>query len=615
MNRFLVMILCFPLLIFASAVSDNRGRVEFSYFCPEGACVTLHGSFNNWHEVPMKRDSEGWHRTRLYLPPGEYEYHFMVNSIFRRLDPDNPSESGGNSLLSLQFGSMMDYKDNLLTVGLFVNLQPSVQFEDFIVLEKFLRELKRLKVPVNITFNSVYLDHLKKNGELASWLSKDDRFYFYGTAGTRSFLPVLRNRKLKETEMEDWKKDFTRVFRVPPVIFAAPYLGVDEEVLELALEKGYRSVVLEKRDEYYPYTVDGLDLVIYPALSVMDKTWKLYKGDLAGECESFLRSATDKGFCYPFLALYIELGNEEDLSFIETLVERLERLKKMEFLRFAAFPEYYPEILITRPRSILKNLVRPEHYRFSSSMIDRFYTDKLAYWMKYLQYNYPGRVTNDDRGPFLDRIMENWFLREEHYFFEVMERLNREYYSLQAVKPYTGVRQFDGKHFVFLENDDMLLSFDVSTGKLVEVHMKPDGRTLFDFDPDRLCVTFLGRQTIEDFDFFERSGNRLTFFKKLDDDLDGFVLQQTYEIFRKGRRVLLTYRVTNSTEITRSMHLRYSGMGASGPASTFSDRFDDGEWQLKVSEFINKGKGYIESRSFTLKPGMRKMLLLEMTVQ
>jgi 1,4-alpha-glucan branching enzyme len=76
--------------------------VRLGVHCPHGCTVCLAGSFNGWQPTELQRDGEERH-IDLSLPPGDYEYLFVVND---RWLPDpacvegRPNPYGGeNSVL------------------------------------------------------------------------------------------------------------------------------------------------------------------------------------------------------------------------------------------------------------------------------------------------------------------------------------------------------------------------------------------------------------------------------------------------------------------------------------------------------------------------------------
>ena len=78
--------------------------VEFGLSKPDAKAVVLAGTFNGWDlkRSPLRRTNTGW-KTTLWLPPGRYEYRFVVDGQWMN-DPQErdsaPNEFGGtNSLL------------------------------------------------------------------------------------------------------------------------------------------------------------------------------------------------------------------------------------------------------------------------------------------------------------------------------------------------------------------------------------------------------------------------------------------------------------------------------------------------------------------------------------
>lgn len=60
---------------------DLRKRTVIACQAPDAAQVLLAGSFNGWkpEATPMKRRADGQWETSLELPPGRYEYKFIVD--------------------------------------------------------------------------------------------------------------------------------------------------------------------------------------------------------------------------------------------------------------------------------------------------------------------------------------------------------------------------------------------------------------------------------------------------------------------------------------------------------------------------------------------------------
>ena len=70
--------------------SVKRRRVVFSYDDTQAQEVAVSGDFNTWHQSshPMKRNKEGRWQKIVMLPPGDYEYKFVVDGHWQT-DPQN----------------------------------------------------------------------------------------------------------------------------------------------------------------------------------------------------------------------------------------------------------------------------------------------------------------------------------------------------------------------------------------------------------------------------------------------------------------------------------------------------------------------------------------------
>ncbi len=72
---------------------DTNGKVTFVYTSRPNQQVSVAGTFNSWDPFmyPMREVEAGRYERTLYLAPGEYVYHFVVNGTPIH-DPGNPSE-------------------------------------------------------------------------------------------------------------------------------------------------------------------------------------------------------------------------------------------------------------------------------------------------------------------------------------------------------------------------------------------------------------------------------------------------------------------------------------------------------------------------------------------
>ena len=78
-------------------MNTRKKRVEFRLFSPGAHEVLLSGDFNAWSDSadPMKKDKNGtWKKIKI-LPPGRYEYKFIVDGVWV-LDPNCPDTVPNN---------------------------------------------------------------------------------------------------------------------------------------------------------------------------------------------------------------------------------------------------------------------------------------------------------------------------------------------------------------------------------------------------------------------------------------------------------------------------------------------------------------------------------------
>lgn len=66
--------------------------VRFVFAAPEATTVTVAGSWNDWKPdaAPMTRGAAGVFYTEVELPPGQYEYLFVVDGQRWTTDPAAP---------------------------------------------------------------------------------------------------------------------------------------------------------------------------------------------------------------------------------------------------------------------------------------------------------------------------------------------------------------------------------------------------------------------------------------------------------------------------------------------------------------------------------------------
>jgi 5'-AMP-activated protein kinase regulatory beta subunit len=68
----------------------KRRRATFSFESSDAKEVILMGDFNNWskNKHPMKNNGNGMWNKSVMIPPGRYEYKFLVDRQWKE-DPQN----------------------------------------------------------------------------------------------------------------------------------------------------------------------------------------------------------------------------------------------------------------------------------------------------------------------------------------------------------------------------------------------------------------------------------------------------------------------------------------------------------------------------------------------
>lgn len=91
-----------------TSASAGRKKVQFSITANAGSDVSVAGSFSDWQTLALVSQGKGASQvyTRsLFLPPGHYEYKFVVNGEWMTDPqcPDSATNSYGttNSLLKI----------------------------------------------------------------------------------------------------------------------------------------------------------------------------------------------------------------------------------------------------------------------------------------------------------------------------------------------------------------------------------------------------------------------------------------------------------------------------------------------------------------------------------
>jgi len=64
--------------------SNEKKKVEISFYAPEASKVYVAGDFNNWDikSLPMKKNKQGTWKKSIKLPLGSYEYKIVVDGMW-----------------------------------------------------------------------------------------------------------------------------------------------------------------------------------------------------------------------------------------------------------------------------------------------------------------------------------------------------------------------------------------------------------------------------------------------------------------------------------------------------------------------------------------------------
>lgn len=83
-----------PSLARASGASKVK-TVPFDYYAPEANTVAVAGDFNGWdiQAHMLKQSKAGWWKTNIRLPPGQYQYRFVIDGDQWNEDPENPEKT------------------------------------------------------------------------------------------------------------------------------------------------------------------------------------------------------------------------------------------------------------------------------------------------------------------------------------------------------------------------------------------------------------------------------------------------------------------------------------------------------------------------------------------
>lgn len=66
-----------------TATAVKRRKVALAVLAPQASKAAVAGTFNDWQPQPLKPADAGLFSLTLLLPPGDYEYRFVVDGEWR----------------------------------------------------------------------------------------------------------------------------------------------------------------------------------------------------------------------------------------------------------------------------------------------------------------------------------------------------------------------------------------------------------------------------------------------------------------------------------------------------------------------------------------------------
>jgi hypothetical protein len=77
----------------------KAAKIPFAYKDAKAKSVYIAGSFTSWKEQKLTKKNGVW-KAEIYILPGTYPYHFMVDGK-KKLDPGKPKAPTGDSLVDV----------------------------------------------------------------------------------------------------------------------------------------------------------------------------------------------------------------------------------------------------------------------------------------------------------------------------------------------------------------------------------------------------------------------------------------------------------------------------------------------------------------------------------
>ncbi len=66
-------------------------KVDFQFYAPDANSVVVVGEFNGWQPIPLKKVRKGMWKLTLDVPPGTYQFRYLVDNHYWANDESTPT--------------------------------------------------------------------------------------------------------------------------------------------------------------------------------------------------------------------------------------------------------------------------------------------------------------------------------------------------------------------------------------------------------------------------------------------------------------------------------------------------------------------------------------------
>ena len=76
----------------AASLESSARAIDLAVLAPDAQSVSVGGEFNDWRvdSHPLQKNDRGHWQITLHLPPGVYQYKFVIDGTRWEDDADNP---------------------------------------------------------------------------------------------------------------------------------------------------------------------------------------------------------------------------------------------------------------------------------------------------------------------------------------------------------------------------------------------------------------------------------------------------------------------------------------------------------------------------------------------